>query len=157
MPTASSNIRWKNRGAGARRAVANRGAATHARPWQRNAQPAAHARNCARDRSVADEADPVALVNPRWVRAFARSIGQLAKTGRIDARVLALYAERTELKLREPPDEQTRELRALCARRDDLLDMIEAERNRLEHAPPRMARDPRAYRLFAQAAQAPGR
>jgi transposase len=70
---------------------------------------------------------PVALINPRWVRAFAKSIGQLAKTDRIDARVLALYAERAELKLRELPDEQTRELRALHARRDDLLDMLAAE------------------------------
>ena len=67
---------------------------------------------------------PVVLVNPRWVRSFARSLGQWAKTDRIDARVLALYAERAELKVRELPDEQTRELRALCARRDDLLEMI---------------------------------
>ena len=69
---------------------------------------------------------PVVLVNPRWVRAFAKVIVQLAKTDRIDARILALYAERAELKLRELPDEQTRELRAWCARRDDLLDMIVA-------------------------------
>jgi hypothetical protein len=58
---------------------------------------------------------PVVLVNPRWTRAFAKAIGQLAKTDRIDARILALYAERVELKLRELPDEQTRELRA-CVR-----------------------------------------
>src|SRR5262249_3270134 len=66
---------------------------------------------------------------------------QLAKTDRIDARVLALYAERAELKVRELPDEQTRELRALCARRDDLLDMIVAEQNRLEHAAKRLQRE----------------
>ena len=65
---------------------------------------------------------PVVLVNPRWVRSFAKAIGQLAKTDHIDARVLALYAERAVLKFRELPDEQTRELRAVCARRDDLLD-----------------------------------
>ena len=81
---------------------------------------------------------PVVLVNPRWVRSFARSLGQLAKTDRIDARVLALYAERAELKVRELPDEQTRELRALCTRRDDLVGMIVAEQNRLEHAPKRL-------------------
>jgi transposase len=76
---------------------------------------------------------PVVMVNPRWVRSFARSLGQLAKTDRIDARVLALYAERAELKIHELPDEQTRELRALCARRDDLLEIIVAVEIALEN------------------------
>ena len=97
-----------------------------------------------------------------WSRAFRRraaagagqstlgalvrqGVGQLAKTDRIDARVLAFYAERAELKVRELPDEQTRELRALCARRDDLLDMIVAEQNRLEHAPKRLQREIRGH------------
>ena len=84
---------------------------------------------------------PIVLVNPRWVRSFAKGFGQLAKTDQIDARVLALYAERAELKVRQLPDEQTLELRALCARREDLLDMIVAEENRLEHAPKRLARE----------------
>jgi transposase len=69
----------------------------------------------------------------------------LAKTDRIDARVLALYGERAELKLRPLPDDETRELRAMCARRDDLLDMIMAEQNRLEHAPKRLLRELRAH------------
>jgi transposase len=69
------------------------------------------------------------------VRSFARSLGQLANTDRIDARVLALYAERPELKVRKLPDEQTRELRSPCARHDDLLEMIVPEQNHLEHAP----------------------
>jgi transposase len=77
---------------------------------------------------------PVVVVNPRWVRAFAKSIGWLAKTDRIDARLLALYAERAELKPQELPDQATRELRELCARRADLQEMIAAEHNRLEHA-----------------------
>jgi transposase len=88
---------------------------------------------------------PIVLVNPRWVRSFAKGVGQLAKTDRIDARVLALYAERAELKVRQLPDEQTRELRALCARREDLLDMIVAEQNRLEHAPKRLHREIRGH------------
>jgi len=88
---------------------------------------------------------PIVLVNPRWVRSFAKSVGQLAKTDRIDARVLALYAERAELKVRQLPDEQTRELRALCARREDLLDMIVAEENRLEHVPKRLHREIRGH------------
>lgn len=77
---------------------------------------------------------PVVVVNPRWVRNFAKSIGWLEKTDRIDAKLLALYAERAELKVQQLPDEATRRLAELCARRTDLLEMIGAERNRLEHA-----------------------
>jgi len=77
---------------------------------------------------------PVVVVNPRWVRNYAKSIGWLEKTDRIDARLLALYAEHAELKVRPLPDEATRRLAELCARRLDVLDMIESERNRLEHA-----------------------
>jgi len=84
---------------------------------------------------------PVVLVNPRWVRAFARSQGQLAKTDAIDARILALYAERAELKVRELPDAQVREFGGLCARRAELLDMQTAEENRLEHAGPSVKRE----------------
>lgn len=77
---------------------------------------------------------PVVVVNPRWVRHYAKSIGWLEKTDRIDAKLLALYAEHAELKVRQLPDEATRQLAELCARRLDVLEMIEAERNRLEHA-----------------------
>jgi transposase len=77
---------------------------------------------------------PVVVVNPRWVRDFAKSMGRLEKTDRIDAAVLALYAERAELKVQQLPDEATRRLRELCARRMDLLEMLDTERNRLEHA-----------------------
>jgi transposase len=81
---------------------------------------------------------PVQVVNPRWVRDFARAHGQLAKTDKLDAKLLALFAERTELELRVVPDEQTLELRALCTRRDQLMDMLVAEQNHLEHAPKRL-------------------
>ena len=83
---------------------------------------------------------PVVVVNPRWVRDYARSVGQLAKTDRIDARLLAQYAAHAELELRELPDEQTRALKELCARREELLEMVGAERNRLEHASPALRR-----------------
>jgi transposase len=83
---------------------------------------------------------PVQIVNPRWVRDFARAHGQLAKTDKLDAKLLALYAERTELELRVVPDEETLELRALCTRRDQLMEMLVAEQNRLEHAPKRLQR-----------------
>jgi transposase len=56
---------------------------------------------------------PVVIVNPRRVREFAKSIGQLAKTDEIDVRVLALFGERTEPTLRELADEQTQSLRTL--------------------------------------------
>jgi transposase len=55
---------------------------------------------------------PVAITNPRRVREFAKSIGQLAKTDRLDARILALYGERVQPPLRELPDHRAR----LCAR-----------------------------------------
>jgi len=78
---------------------------------------------------------PVVVVNPRRVREFAKSIGQLAKTDEIDARVLALYGERTQPPLRELPDEQSQALRALWVRREQLIEMLGMEQNRLEHAP----------------------
>ena len=79
---------------------------------------------------------PVAVVNPRQVRDFARAIGQLAKTDPLDARVIALYAERVQPPIRELPDEQTRALRELCVRRQELIEMLIAERNRLRLASP---------------------
>ena len=79
---------------------------------------------------------PVVIVNPRRVREFAKSIGQLAKTDRIDARVLALFGERVEPPVRELPDPQSQALRALWVRREQLIEMLVMEHNRLEHAPP---------------------
>lgn len=80
---------------------------------------------------------PVVIINPRRVREFARSIGRLAKTDQLDARVLALYGERVEPPLRELPDEQSQALRALWVRREQLIEMLVMEQNRLEHAPPK--------------------
>jgi transposase len=60
---------------------------------------------------------PVAVVNPRQVRDFARANGQLAKTDALDAGMLALFAERMRPPLRALPDEQTRQLQALVTRR----------------------------------------
>lgn len=74
---------------------------------------------------------PVVVVNPRQVRDFARATGQLAKTDRIDADVLALFAERVRPEVRPLPDAAGQELEALLARRRQLLEMLQAERNRL--------------------------
>jgi transposase len=78
---------------------------------------------------------PVAVVNPRQVRDFARATGQLAKTDRIDAAVLALFAERVRPEVRELADEALQELDALMTRRRQLLEMITAEHNRSLVAP----------------------
>ncbi len=63
---------------------------------------------------------PVAVLNPRQVRDFARSTGQLAKTDRLDARVLAHFAHSLRPPAQPVPDPATQTLRALLARRADL-------------------------------------
>lgn len=78
---------------------------------------------------------PVVVVNPRQVRDFARATGQLAKTDALDARMLALFAERIRPGLRPLLSEQELELKALVARRRELVEMLTAERNRLGSAP----------------------
>lgn len=88
---------------------------------------------------------PVVIINPRRVREFAKSIGQLAKTDHIDARVLALYGERIEPPVRELPDEQNQALRGLWVRREQLIEMLLMEENRLEHAPKALHRSLRAH------------
>ncbi|HEX7374482.1 MAG TPA: IS110 family transposase [Steroidobacteraceae bacterium] len=77
---------------------------------------------------------PVVVVNPRQVRQFARALGQLAKTDRIDAAVLVQFGQQAQPAVRPLPDEQTRLLDALLTRRQQLLEMIQRERNRLELA-----------------------
>ena len=79
---------------------------------------------------------PVAVVNPRQVRAFAQAIGRTAKTDAVDADVLALFGGRLEPAPRPLTDPATEALAALVARRRQLLEMIGMERARLEHAPP---------------------
>lgn len=76
----------------------------------------------------------VVMANPRQVGDFAKSTGQLAKTDRIDAAVLAHYAEAIRPQPRPLPDELTLELRALTARRRQIIDMIVAEKNHLATA-----------------------
>jgi transposase len=70
------------------------------------------------------------VVNPRQVRDFAKATGQLAKTDRIDADVLARFADVVRPALRPMPDEPAPELEALLTRRRQLLDMLQAEKNR---------------------------
>ena len=77
---------------------------------------------------------PVAIVNPRQVRDFAKATGQLAKTDELDARILALFAERVRPPTRPLPDDDARALDAIIARRRQIIDMITAEKNRLGFA-----------------------
>ena len=78
---------------------------------------------------------PVVVANPRQVRDFARATGQLAKTDRLDADTLALFAERVRPTPRPLPDEAAQLLDALLTRRRQLLEMLVAEKNRLGFAP----------------------
>ena len=73
---------------------------------------------------------PAIVVNPRQVRDFAKATGQLAKTDRIDADILARFADVVRPALRSIPDEQAQELDALLTRRRQLLEMLQAEKNR---------------------------
>lgn len=77
---------------------------------------------------------PVVVINPRQVRDFAKALGLLAKTDRIDASVLALFASRIQPEVRPLPDETTREFQEKLARRRQLVQMQTAERNRLQAA-----------------------
>lgn len=89
---------------------------------------------------------PVAVVNPRQVRAFAQALGRTAKTDAIDAAVLALFGARVQPAVRPLPDAATQTLAALVARRRQLLEMLAAERQRLSLATARaVARDLRQH------------
>jgi transposase len=73
---------------------------------------------------------PVAVVNPRQIRDFARATGRLAKTDTLDARVIALFADAVRPTPRPLPDAQAQALGELIARRRQLVDMLGAEKNR---------------------------
>jgi transposase len=77
---------------------------------------------------------PLAMVNPRQVRDFAKAIGRLAKTDRLDAQVLAHFAEAVRPTPYPLPDAQTQELTALLTRRHQVVEMLTAEKNRLRSA-----------------------
>jgi transposase len=73
----------------------------------------------------------VCIVNPRQSRDFARATGKLAKTDRLDAHVLARFAQAVQPLPRALPDEQAQEFQAILARRAQIISMMTAEKNRL--------------------------
>jgi transposase len=79
---------------------------------------------------------PVAVVNPRQVRHFAQAIGQLAKTDALDAQLLARFADAVRPSPRPVPAAATQQLSALLARRQQVVTMITAERQRFGTALP---------------------
>ena len=88
---------------------------------------------------------PLALVNPRQVRRFAEALHLLAKTDRLDAAVLAQFAERIDPPVRPLADADTQALQAIVARRRQLIDMRTMETNRLGTAAARVAKDVREH------------
>jgi transposase len=78
----------------------------------------------------------VAIVNPRQVRHFAQATGQLAKTDRRDAALLARFAEAVKPEPRPLPDSQAQLLSALLTRRRQFVEMMVAEEIRLSRASP---------------------
>lgn len=84
---------------------------------------------------LAAAALPVAVVNPRQVRHFAKATGRLAKTDALDAAVLAQCAEAVRPMGRPVPDAATQILEALVTRRRQLVAMLTAEQNRRSRAP----------------------
>jgi len=94
---------------------------------------------------------PVVVINPRQVRDFARATGQLAKTDRLDAQILARFAEAIRPPVVRPvPDEQTQALAALVARRRQLIEILTAEKNRLRLAAHPIQKRLRAHILWLE-------
>lgn len=77
---------------------------------------------------------PVAVVNPRRIREFARSIGQLAKTDKLDAKVIAHFGAATHPEARKLPTNDEEKLTALITRRRQIIEMLTAEKNRIHSA-----------------------
>ena len=84
--------------------------------------------------ALAAEGLPVAVINPRHARDFAKSLGRLAKTDKIDAAILARFAEAVRPDPRPIADKLTQQLQACVARRRQLIEMLVAEKNRVSLA-----------------------
>lgn len=90
---------------------------------------------------LAAEGLPVAVVNPRQIRDFAKATGQLAKTDRLDAKCIARFGEAIKPEPRPLKDEDSQALTAMITRRRQIVDMITAEKNRLSRSHNRVRKD----------------
>lgn len=94
---------------------------------------------------------PLAVVNPRQIRDFARALGRLAKTDALDAQAIALFAERIHPEPRPLADAEARALAELVQRRRQIVEMMTAERNRRQRlGGKRMARRIDAHLAWLQ-------
>jgi transposase len=84
---------------------------------------------------------PVVIINARQIRDFAKSVGKLAKTDKIDAQIIAHFASAVRPEVRPFKDKVTQELTALVTRRRQIVEMIVAESNRLASATKPSRRD----------------
>jgi len=84
--------------------------------------------------AIAHAGVPVAVVNPRQIRDFARATGQLAKSDTLDARVIARFAETVQPPVRGLATDQAQALASSSPRRRQLVDMLAAEMNRYRQA-----------------------
>jgi len=73
---------------------------------------------------------PLAVVNPRRIRAYAQALGRLAKTDRLDAETIALFGEAAKVEAQAVPDEAAQTLGEFVARRRQIVEMMSSERNR---------------------------
>jgi transposase len=87
-------------------------------------------------RELYQEDLPIAIVNPTRVRKFAHSTGQLAKTDKLDAKIIAQFAQAVRPKVRPLRTAQQEHLDALVTRRRQIVDTITAEKNRLSTTHP---------------------
>ena len=100
--------------------------------------------------ALAEAGLPIVVANPRQVRDFAKAVGQLAKTDKIDAGVLAHFGEALRPEVRPIKSRQVKELSALVSRRRQLVDMLTMEKNRLASAPKEVRRDITAHIAWLQ-------
>jgi transposase len=92
----------------------------------------------------------VAAVNPSWVRNFAKGRGVRAKTDRKDAELLALFAERERPEARPPADAETQALQELVMRREQLVEMSVAEKQRLTRVSGTMRKELRHHIAYLE-------
>lgn len=93
---------------------------------------------------------PAVVVNPRQVRDFARATGQLAKTDRLDAQVLARFGEAVQPTPRPLRDAEAQALSALLTRRRQVVEMVTAEKNRLHTARPSVRKEIRRHIVWLE-------